>query len=506
MPAELAQQIRGPGQQAKRSKNQESEAKTPLPLQGKGYAEQSSALSPGRAGFEAQSASLRPNASAVQKKGGSTDVQKRNIHEVAASGTRGGGGSLPHGGAIQAAFGKHDISAVRAHTGADAAAATSAMGAEAYASGNDIAFGGTASLHTAAHEAAHIVQQRAGVSLQGGVGKAGDAHEQHADAVADAVVQGRSAEGLLDKYTLASAGRGSSVQHKGGPLQLSPLNDWGDLVSYRPSSKTQKGLAKRRMEVHKIEEGWGPINLDRYEVNVLRLPVINGREVSPDWVVKQLQTNMNTFVDTSAGNFSAYNSNDAAKLKSDNSEGAVVHIDMGSQGRILRGTNVDDGSVVSSGVRTRRNKQNQAIGKNFIFSTVYAPGDANHPVSGNREFGYIKSGSGYTFYTRGADRCTTLADHIMAKVVFGSAHLLWLSFQRGLARFINGRGGSARVGNYTSGRYDWDKMKKKYHAPTQSWQDTSSSSSSSGRYIRSPDGTSIDKQTGRMIMGPGPKY
>ena len=55
-------------------------------------------------------------------------------------------------------------------------------------------------VHTVAHEVAHVIQQRGGVRIAGGVGTAGDAHEQHADAVADLVVRGASAEALLDRH------------------------------------------------------------------------------------------------------------------------------------------------------------------------------------------------------------------------------------------------------------------------------------------------------------------
>ena len=101
------------------------------------------------------------------------DVQKKSIHELAAQGIQGSGGALPHLDTIQNSFGRHDVSGVQAHTDSAAQSASEAMGAQAYASGNSVAFGGTPSLHTAAHEAAHIVQQRGGVSLDGGVGKAG---------------------------------------------------------------------------------------------------------------------------------------------------------------------------------------------------------------------------------------------------------------------------------------------------------------------------------------------
>ena len=88
------------------------------------------------------------------------------------------------------------------------------MGAEAYATGDHIVLGRGNDLHTVAHEAAHVVQQRGGVQLKGGVGEAGDAHERHADAVADRVVAGQSAEDLLDRGGVSTM---SAVQCKESP-------------------------------------------------------------------------------------------------------------------------------------------------------------------------------------------------------------------------------------------------------------------------------------------------
>ncbi|HEY0195624.1 MAG TPA: DUF4157 domain-containing protein [Kofleriaceae bacterium] len=150
---------------------------------------------------------------AVQRKSSGTEgLPDDQVHEAAQAGVSGPGGAMPHGDKIQAAFGDHDISGVKAHVGGQAADASKAIGAEAYATGNNIAFGNSPDLHTAAHEAAHVVQQRAGVHLKGGVGAEGDAHEQHADAVADAVVAGKSAAGLLDQYK--GGGGGAAVQRR----------------------------------------------------------------------------------------------------------------------------------------------------------------------------------------------------------------------------------------------------------------------------------------------------
>ena len=113
---------------------------------------------------------------------------------TAVAGVRGQGSKLPHSEAIQASFGTFDVSGIDAHVGGRARLAAATIGARAYATGNDVAFSSPPDLHTAAHEAAHVVQQRGGVSLKGGVGQAGDPYEIHADRVADLVVQGKSAE------------------------------------------------------------------------------------------------------------------------------------------------------------------------------------------------------------------------------------------------------------------------------------------------------------------------
>lgn len=154
---------------------------------------------------------------AVQRKATGA-VQTANVHGVAAQGTQGAGSPLPHLDQIQRSFGRHDVSGVKAHTGGDAAAASAQLGARAYAHGNSVAFASEPDLHTAAHEAAHVVQQRGGVQLKGGVdGGASDPYEQHADAVADAVVGGRSAERLLDQHARGGTSDATHAQRKSLP-------------------------------------------------------------------------------------------------------------------------------------------------------------------------------------------------------------------------------------------------------------------------------------------------
>ncbi len=132
---------------------------------------------------------------------------------AAARGVAGAGHELPFLQPIQRSFGRHDVSEISAHTDSAAAAGARALGATAFATGNHVAFAGAPDLHTAAHEAAHVVQQRRGVSLQRGLGEAGDVYERHADRVADAVVAGQSAEALLDAHA-GSGADGGAVQRK----------------------------------------------------------------------------------------------------------------------------------------------------------------------------------------------------------------------------------------------------------------------------------------------------
>ena len=168
----------------------------------------SQTVAPGKATLTAALAPVQLRETAA---GMSLDSGK--AQEVAAHGVSGSPQPLPHHDRVQSLFGRHDVGGIHAHVGGAAAAASEQLGARAYATGNSVAFAGTPDLHTAAHEAAHVVQQRGGVQLKGGVGQAGDRYEQHADAVADRVVAGESAEALLDQ-TAGTGSAGAALQRK----------------------------------------------------------------------------------------------------------------------------------------------------------------------------------------------------------------------------------------------------------------------------------------------------
>jgi hypothetical protein len=163
-----------------------------------------------------------PTAPALQRKATGGAAEGGDPSAIAGAATRGAGGALPYRDQIQASFGRHDVSGVRSFEGSGVAPAMDALGARAFAHGDAVAFAGAPDLHTAAHEAAHVVQQRGGVQLKGPAGgggphplsidEPGDAYERHADAVADRVVAGQPAEELLDQ--MAGGGGSPAVQRK----------------------------------------------------------------------------------------------------------------------------------------------------------------------------------------------------------------------------------------------------------------------------------------------------
>ncbi|MDF2866637.1 MAG: hypothetical protein K0S11_107 [Gammaproteobacteria bacterium] len=165
------------------------------------------------------------------------------IHQIAKQGVMGSGEHLPYYEQIQASFGVYDISDVSAYTDPEAAAASHALGATAYATGNKIAFASSnPDLFTVAHEAAHVVQQRIGVDLSNGIGLPGDLYERHADDVAAAVTRGDSAEALLDELNQAKGIQGAlnSAWSKGvAPHKASPT------YNYKPDGATVQLLNRK---------------------------------------------------------------------------------------------------------------------------------------------------------------------------------------------------------------------------------------------------------------------
>ena len=124
-----------------------------------------------------------------------------DTHRVADNALRGAGRPLTHLDAIQESFGHHDVTGMREITGSSARQALTSLRAEGFTGNGRMAVSADPDLFTQAHEAAHGVQQAAlgnDLGLKDGIGEAGDKYERHADAVAEKVLRGQSAQALLD--------------------------------------------------------------------------------------------------------------------------------------------------------------------------------------------------------------------------------------------------------------------------------------------------------------------
>lgn len=188
------------------------------------------------------------------------------------------------------------------------------------------------------------------------------------------------------------------------------------------------------------------VNMDEFNVTINQLPYMNGVQMSPQNFLQYVRTNINSFVDTGLSTFTPYahgSTFDAALWNSTNPEGAVISIDIP----------FNSGSVITS----------YAAADQWIFTTIKEPWNGNHPVSGNRSFGYTANPNGsYTFYVRGVDRLTdiwmSMAQGGYVKP-FDKADALWTSFQNGLTSFVNSHAGNASVVPATKYRPDWSELK-----------------------------------------------
>ncbi|MBN1945350.1 MAG: DUF4157 domain-containing protein [Bradymonadales bacterium] len=173
------------------------------------------------------------------------------VQQRAQEGVSGGGGPLPYRERIEQAFGGASLEGVQAFTGGGAQQACQTIGAKAYTTGERIAFSGTPDLHTTAHEAAHVMQQRVGVALPQGIGTEGDSYERQADAAANAVAQGRSAA-----HILTPAGQQAAQT---GPVQAEN-EDQDPLAGLPALSKSQLAAAKYYNESKYPPEGIQQVN------------------------------------------------------------------------------------------------------------------------------------------------------------------------------------------------------------------------------------------------------
>jgi hypothetical protein len=204
--------------------------------------------------------------------------------------------------------------------------------------------------------------------------------------------------------------------------------------------------------VQSLNEAKGTVvNMDYYSVTINQLP---GGESAPQ-LLDYIRRNINSFIDPTKADFEPFSNSEYNNWQSSSYLGSIVHIDMGNDNTWAGDYNFvdqpDDGSVICT----------KAQSDHWIFTTITAPGDGEHPVSGNRQFGYTQNRNGsYTFFTRGVDRATGHIDDYAQEnwdAIFSEADQLWSSFQEGIKNYVNSHGGNASVTpeNKVYHRPDW---------------------------------------------------
>ena len=190
-------------------------------------------------------------------------VHRQQVHHVARAGLRATGQPYPFLDEIQRSFGQHDISGLEGHTGEAARAANSELGSTAYHKGGHVAFGQEPTLADAAHEAAHYVQGVGSTQLKGGVGRAGDVYERHADRVAAAVVSGDSAEPLLEQSPGGSSS--AAAETSDAPVQMT-----GGSLSQASGQAGREEEEESKQTKQKLSEGASGGDVSRAELRFFR--------------------------------------------------------------------------------------------------------------------------------------------------------------------------------------------------------------------------------------------
>jgi hypothetical protein len=249
-----------------------------------------------------------------------------------------------------------------------------------------------------------------------------------------------------------------------GPLP--DLSAWQGLISHRPPPAVQQRVLNKDFTMQFLEDATGAeISLDYYAVRVTQLPTFGGATLTPEQLLEWIRKHLNNVVDTTISEFEPYDADEVPIWESATPEGAIVHIDTYCPPLFDAGLDVvdklpaDDLAVATS----------DSAADNWIFVTIWTPGDFTHPLGGVRQFGFTREADGsYIFYTRGADRLWYVLDRLFSGSVYEGQAGLWRSLVAGIARVVNSEGGAAEVlpAVTVNARYDWERVKATYFKPS----------------------------------------
>lgn len=250
--------------------------------------------------------------------------------------------------------------------------------------------------------------------------------------------------------------------------------EWKNLMGFRPGSGVSSKIQRLNLtlpsgwDVQDISRADGNIvNMDYFPVRIDRMPKVNEKEMSPLAFFEHVRKNLDDFIDPNTGvKFRPIDTVRVGdKLKgetelwnSNNPYLAVLSIKIP-----LMGPYFNDGSVICSNYDAYEGYGSEE--SEWIFTTLQSPVDGSHPVSGNREFGYVKNSDGsYTFYTRAVDRVKldwiTDAGSLLFGIAFSASDRLWSSFQKGIEDFVKTHSGEARAESSKNVRPDWSTVRE----------------------------------------------
>lgn len=252
-------------------------------------------------------------------------------------------------------------------------------------------------------------------------------------------------------------------------MDCDQLPKWQALAQHTPPQsvidkleQVSNTISMGYAQLQSIKDGSGAlVNMDYFPITIQTLPLNpqTSQRFTAQEFLYYIRTNINDFINTSYSEFSPSTQtgfNESQIWLSENPLTAIIHINIPFP--------AGDGSVICS----------QTTSSTWVFSTIEMPyfvlqgDDGVHPVSGNREFGFLTNADGsYTFYTRGTDRISTSFDATIVQNMIGEPFLkpdnLWRSFKRGIYNFTQANGGSANnpvQADNSIYRPDWEKVKE----------------------------------------------
>lgn len=191
-----------------------------------------------------------------------------------------------------------------------------------------------------------------------------------------------------------------------------------------------KGVKDAGMTHQPLKNGNGRIDFDDYSITVDKMPP----GVTPEEFLRRLRNDPNGAIP--GENFKGWT--EFARRgdpKADAKPGDIYDIDMYGP---------ENGSVVLR----------DSAPDHFTVSTVHGPPYSEHPIYGNREFGFEKNDDGSTtFYTRAADRREWMSGQLplgLQTARAGQAET-WRSMMKDLGAQIDDMGGFTRPGSFREG-------------------------------------------------------